>query len=103
VKLQSKRNFVRYVSHEVRTPLNTVYLGLQLVIDEAKRNSGVVDVDMLESIMDSCLTSIDILNDLLLYDKLEDGLMMLDKRPENAKMTLERIIQPFTVQVYKCE
>jgi signal transduction histidine kinase len=80
-----------------------VYLGLQLVIDEAKRNSGVVEVDMLESIMDSCLTSIDILNDLLLYDKLEDGLMMLDKRAENAKMTLERIIQPFTVQVYKCE
>jgi signal transduction histidine kinase len=91
------------VSHEVRTPLNTVYLGLQLVIEEAKHNSGVVEVNTLEAIMDSCLTSIDILNDLLLYDKLEDGLMVLDKRATNAKMTLERIIQPFTVQVqYMC-
>jgi signal transduction histidine kinase len=32
--LEAKRRFVRYVSHEVRTPLNTVCMGLTLVLND---------------------------------------------------------------------
>lgn len=32
--LESKRLFIRYVSHEIRGPLNTVHLGLKLLIQE---------------------------------------------------------------------
>merc|ERR1712176_1692327 len=34
--LDAKRNFVRFVSHEVRTPLNTVCMGLTLIVQEFK-------------------------------------------------------------------
>ena len=34
--LDAKRNFVRFVSHEVRTPLNTVCMGLTLILQEFK-------------------------------------------------------------------
>ena len=32
--LEAKRRFVRYISHEVRTPLNTVCMGLTLVLND---------------------------------------------------------------------
>ena len=32
--LEAKRNFIRFVSHEVRTPLNAVCMGLMLVREE---------------------------------------------------------------------
>lgn len=34
--LDAKRQFVRFISHEVRTPMNTVCMGLRLLIDEIK-------------------------------------------------------------------
>ena len=34
--LLAKRQFMRYVSHEVRTPLNTVVMGLQLLQQEVE-------------------------------------------------------------------
>lgn len=45
--LQAKRQFVRYVSHEVRTPLNTVCMGLKLLQEEIRclfSTSNVNDV-----------------------------------------------------------
>ena len=35
VELDTKRKFVRYISHEVRTPLNTVKLGLKLFLNRS--------------------------------------------------------------------
>jgi hypothetical protein len=105
-----------------------VYVGLQLVIrtfilqneleSAGARNAnaiadgvGVVsesdsvaaarieNIHTLNEIMESCQSAIDILNDLLLYDKLEDGEMTLDRRPVNVKLALETMLKPFTVQV----
>merc|ERR1712159_713157 len=35
--LEAKRNFIRFVSHEVRTPLNAVCMGLMLMREELER------------------------------------------------------------------
>lgn len=35
--LEAKREFIRFVSHEVRTPLNTVVMGLRLMQDEVEK------------------------------------------------------------------
>lgn len=43
--LESKRRFVRYVSHEVRTPLNSVCMGLELVQEEIARSLGYRGAD----------------------------------------------------------
>ena len=39
--LESKRQFVRFVSHEVRTPLNTVCMGLTLMQDDFSKCLGL--------------------------------------------------------------
>lgn len=36
-KLQTRLNLIRYVSHEMRSPLNTAFLGLEYITDELSR------------------------------------------------------------------
>ena len=114
-QLINKKSFVRYVSHEIRTPLNTVYLGIQLLTKELGNLStvnGDVDrssgtsfktaistlEDIVNDISESCFVSIDILNDLLLIDKIEEGNLNLDMQPKNARDLFKPCIHNFDVQ-----
>mmetsp|Transcript_25549 Transcript_25549/g.37741 ORF Transcript_25549/g.37741 Transcript_25549/m.37741 type:complete len:917 (+) Transcript_25549:144-2894(+) len=96
---EAKRNFVRYISHEMRTPLTTVSLGIKLVAREIQSllpaNATAIDdrrtvanVDrpiqvsreklddfsaLLENIGGSTDAAVLILNDLLQYDRIKFG------------------------------
>lgn len=107
--LHAKRHFVRFVSHEVRTPLNSVVMGLTLLQEELARALGydepeqVLDdsshskkaesskiikseglrhlsswYDLTREVQDNAQTSVDVLNDLLNYDKVEAGKLSLE-------------------------
>jgi signal transduction histidine kinase len=83
--LEAKRNFVRFVSHEVRTPLNAVCVGLQLMQEEIRETqSNLSDnkaemFELTEDILCSATSAVDILNDLLNYDKVEMGSLSLER------------------------
>jgi hypothetical protein len=113
-RLEAKRKFVRFVSHEVRTPLNSVCMGLailqaemvsyldrmrtqtrngkQLVestngtgvedVTESTNDNGVEDVtewrELIKEVLDGALSSVDVLNDLLNFDKIEMGAFALE-------------------------
>jgi signal transduction histidine kinase len=49
-------------------------------VDEGDENV----FDMADEIKESCDIAINILNDLLLYEKMEGGLLVLEKKPEPA-------------------
>jgi len=111
--LEAKRKFVRFVSHEVRTPLNTVCMGLRLMREELgsawvdarlqKVNSSVSSskdelcpstdadtscaaieeqkesiLDLTHEILSNAESAVDVLNDLLNYDKIEMGTLSLE-------------------------
>lgn len=106
--LEAKRQFVRFVSHEVRTPLNSVSMGLTLMKEEMAQSLGYKSADaMLENpnkrnknksiakdkaaeeagrdwfnlaheVHTSAQSSVDVLNDLLNYDKIENGQLALE-------------------------
>jgi signal transduction histidine kinase/CheY-like chemotaxis protein len=104
--LEAKRQFVRFVSHEVRTPLNSVSMGLTLMKEEMAQSLGYKSADdMIESpekknktptkdakaeesgknwfdlaheVHTSAQSSVDVLNDLLNYDKIENGSLKLE-------------------------
>jgi signal transduction histidine kinase len=103
--LESKKQFVRYISHEIRTPLNTVFMGIQLASKQLTQNN-VEDVgSILHDVEESCVTAVDILNDILLYDKIEDGRMELDKSDISARNLVKSVADLFIVQVcavYTC-
>jgi signal transduction histidine kinase/CheY-like chemotaxis protein len=80
--LESKKSYVQYISHELRTPLNTAFLGLKLLTRDLNPNSSAEGLALYETLCDiniSCKAAVDILNDLLCYEKLESGLLKLNK------------------------
>lgn len=101
--LEAKRRFMRFVSHEVRTPLNAVCMGLDVMQCEmdtelasvfgclnntsknnnatAPRDNITVATDCLSMLQDvrlSAQSAVDVLNTMLNYDKVEQNALSLD-------------------------
>jgi len=93
--LKAKRHFMRYVSHEVRTPLNSVCMGLNLMQEEIQakltghRSDGsrdaTITVDEAQAWLNlsrdvhiSAQSATNVLNDFLNYDKIESRQLTLE-------------------------
>jgi signal transduction histidine kinase len=123
--LEAKRLYVRYVSHEVRTPLNTVCMGLTLLRDEIStslkplhleskteveplsmtkdgRDKAEATVQHLLSLTDEVLHNaegaVDVLNDLLNYDKVERGKLSLELGIVRIWDLIAQAVNEFRVQ-----
>jgi signal transduction histidine kinase len=88
IVLDTKRSFVRFVSHEIRTPMNAVRLGMTLFSTEidglvaklaGKSVEEVMEVlhttltdwrQIAVDVLDNTVAAVDVLNDLLNYDKV---------------------------------
>jgi signal transduction histidine kinase len=120
--LEVKRRFVRFVSHEIRTPLNTVCLGLELLHAElsacsrepndssAKREveKDAMDsqwvhmvADILENAAENANNAVGILNDLLNYDKIEQGTFKLDIGTVDIWSLVKSTVSAFRIQAEK--
>ena len=103
--LEAKKQYLRYISHEVRTPLNAAFLGLRFLRDEMRDDTSARDRDRYDTVKDiqsSCLTAIDILNDLLCFDKLESGILDLHKTDEKVVPFLTACLGMFSAQAKEC-
>ena len=75
-------------------------MGLQVLreeVNEDRVNSRILQT--ITNIEESCDVSIGILNDLLLYDKLDSDLLKLDKERLDVSDFLTETLQPFHLQV----
>ena len=98
--LDIKKMFVRYISHEIRTPLNTVGMGLQVLKEELTVCGAHADVlRTVTNIENCCEIAVDILNDLLVFDKLDSGILKLELERLNVFDFLTETIHPFFLQV----
>ena len=118
--LDAKRQFVRFVSHEVRTPLNAVYMGLTLMQDDIAKALGHKSTDELRSapeesfdttgirpldvfdwfqlstdILLNTQSAVEVLSDVLNYDKIESGKIQLELSGINPWDLVERTLQEF--------
>jgi signal transduction histidine kinase len=108
--LEAKRNFVQFVSHEVRTPLNAVCMGLQLMQEEigeshsnaTSRDCSCRDSDnkatmfeLTKDILGSATSAVGVLNDLLNYDKVEMGTLSLERTIVPIWDLIERTLTEF--------
>lgn len=100
--MAAKRQFVRFVSHEIRTPLSTVSLCMKLLCSQIQENyeDSFMRQDLL-STTDDVIVSTDaailILNDLLNYDKIENGNFKLDMCSIPIWKFLESTLTPFHI------
>eukprot|EP01036_Dinobryon_divergens_P030913 gene30913-40233_t len=92
IKLQSteqslamRQAFVRYLSHEMRTPINVALVGLtiheQYLNEKKLLNSESQEV--LLDIRNAIGESLDTLNEVLNYEKLQSKVMVLEKKQES--------------------
>jgi len=73
--LKAKRTFIRYVSHEVRTPLNAVLMGLNIIQNEEKNTERS---HLIQEIQNSANSAVEVLNEVLQYDKIESKTLILE-------------------------
>ena len=96
---------MRHISHELRTPLNTAFLGLRLLSNELKESKDPKDIERYETLRDvnlSCAAAVDILNDLLCYEKLQSGMLDLHKEHVRVDQLLRECVSMFSVQARDC-
>ena len=92
--------FVRLVSHEIRTPLNIVLGGLELLSKKLKHLT--VDSEISDIIADcrcSCDAAVDIVSDMLTYEKLDGGEMNLEIALIPIWDFIDTSTRPFRMQV----
>ena len=90
--------FVNYVSHEVRTPLNTAVMGLQVLTDDLSSADQQI-LNNLREVRESCDIAVNVLNELLMFDKLEGGTLMVEKEEVNALDLVTKTVALFNMQV----
>jgi signal transduction histidine kinase len=92
---------VRYISHELRTPLNAAFLGLKLLTDDMAISEDPKDAERYDTLRDvnlSCNAALDILNDLLCFDKLESGILELHKQDKEVLPFVADCLAMFAAQ-----
>ena len=87
--IATKASYQRYISHELRSPFNAAQMGIDYCL--AKIPDSTINIDMkgirdtLVEVNRACKDGLEILNDLLLYDKLENGHVKLQKEDIHIK------------------
>ncbi len=89
---ESRLNFLRYVFHEVRVPLNSVVLGLQLLHDN---DIAHTEKETLTMMKDATKFMSETLNDVLSLQKIEQGKMELEIKPFSPKRLLSTVVSSF--------
>ena len=102
--LLEQKAFMRYISHELRTPLNAVFLGMTLVRDELMNICPLAKVyvqsilETVDDVNECCEAAISILNDLLTFDKLQEGKMTLDFEEIPIMEYVTESLRPFRAE-----
>ena len=83
----TKASYERYMSHELRNPMNVVDMGIQFCLNKIPENSTDVELkevrDTLEDAKASSDDSLTILNDFLFYHSIESGAEKLQNKNVN--------------------
>eukprot|EP01038_Epipyxis_sp_PR26KG_P008029 gene8029-10878_t len=98
-----KKCFVRYISHEIRSPLSTATLGLDYIIENVTKNQSNMDmeelIDLLADIKQSCDIATETMNEFLLLDKIESNMLTLAMNPTNVWSLVSRSTSLFKLQM----
>ena len=77
--LRLKREFVRYVSHEIRSPLNVAHAGLEILKTDLEAvGASLAILSLLDDIFSASSAAIEILNDMLHYEHMDSGTFKLE-------------------------
>jgi len=94
-----KAKFIRYISHEIRNPLNVIALGLDVIRKEMLFTSCSSDsIATVSDMNESCNHAIYILNGLLDLEKLEAGVIDLHRVLLPVSDIMNQTLEQFSIQ-----
>jgi signal transduction histidine kinase len=74
---------------------------VQVLLDDFKNRTDLAGIEAFETLSDinsSCICAVNILNDLLCYEKLNTGLLELKREEETVKQYLDKCVSVFATQ-----
>jgi hypothetical protein len=89
----SRSMFFRYIFHEIRVPLNSISLGLQLLQENKVLNKQ--DMEILMMMKESVNFMGQTLNDVLSLQKIEEGMLQLEYKPFPPKEIVDSVLYSF--------
>lgn len=90
----SRRAFIRYVFHEVRSPLNSMILGLHVLLD-ANTKLGPDQKEALVMMKEGTTYMTETLNDILSMQKIEEGVFTMQFAKVDLTMTLKNVVSAY--------
>ncbi len=91
----AKLQFLSMMSHEIRTPLNAVIGTSQLLLEENPRKDQLENLNILKFSAENLLG---IINDILDFNKVEEGKLILDSQSFNLDLLCENVVNSFIPQ-----
>jgi signal transduction histidine kinase/FixJ family two-component response regulator len=89
----SRKEFMRYVFHELRNPLNSIALGVDL-LNKQREDEEVLDPATFSLIKESVSYISDTLADVSMMDSIEDGGITLHEHKFLLKDSITRALEP---------
>ncbi|AOT69048.1 ATP-binding protein [Geosporobacter ferrireducens] len=92
---QIKSDFVSTVSHEFRTPLTSIGMGVGLLLDETPGSINRDQKELLEVIQEDSERLKNLVSDLLDLSRIESGKIQMDMEVHHIKDMAESAVKPF--------
>lgn len=96
---QMKSEFVSTVSHEFRTPLTSIGMSVELLLDQKAGKVNEKQVELLNAIKEDYERLRDLVSDLLDLSKIESGKIQMDIVKCDLNTIVENAIKPFDKQL----
>lgn len=96
---QMKSEFVSTVSHEFRTPLTSIGMSVELLLDQKAGKVNENQVELLKAIKEDYERLRDLVSDLLDLSKIESGKIQMDIVKCDLETIVENAIKPFDKQL----
>jgi signal transduction histidine kinase/CheY-like chemotaxis protein len=92
---KAKAQFLSNISHELRTPLNGIIAITRILLGEPLTDGQRQNLEVLKYSGDHMLSLID---DVLDFNKIEAGKMIIDKNSFNLQHAMQGLVNPFKAQ-----
>lgn len=93
-----KSDFVSTVSHEFRTPLTSISMGVGLLLDEIAGEINGEQKELIEAIKEDGERLKNLVSDLLDLSRIESGKVQMNIQPHNIKEIIGNSLKPFYIQ-----
>lgn len=90
---EARRAHLKYVFHEVRTPLNSLTMGIEVF--EQSKNLDRRQIETLKMMKDATMFMSETLNNVLSMQKVEEGMLTLELVPFRIRSSISKTLSSF--------